>query len=98
MTAIGIPQEDVAKVIGIDVKTLYKYYREELDTAMIKANAAVGGKLYQKCMQGDTASILFWMKTKMGWKETSVQEQQLLDKNGNKADWNVNINIPNARD
>lgn len=74
MSAIGIPQEDIARVIGICVDTLAKHYREELDTATTKANTQIGGALFKKALSGDTASLIFWMKTRAGWKETSVQQ------------------------
>jgi hypothetical protein len=76
MTAVGIPQADVALVLrdGIDVKTLRKHFRRELDTAKIKANAKIGGTLFSKAIGGDTTSAIFWAKTQMGWKETNVLE------------------------
>jgi len=69
MIAGGIPQEDVALVIGIDSKTLRKHYREELDTAAAKANAMVAKTLYQKAVAGDTTSLIWWTKGRMGWSE-----------------------------
>lgn len=69
MISFGIPQEEVCKVIGVSVKTLYKYYREEIDTAAAKANAKVASMLYTKCMKEDTASIIFWLKTRAKWAE-----------------------------
>ena len=43
MSSVGIPQESICLVIrdGIDDKTLRKHFRRELDTAAIRANAAV---------------------------------------------------------
>ncbi len=72
MTAVGIPQGSVALIIrdGIDNKTLRKHFRVELDTAKIKANAKIGGMLFNKAMNGDTTAAIFWAKTQMGWKET----------------------------
>jgi hypothetical protein len=35
MAAYGVPETDVARVLGIDPKTLRKHYREELDTGSI---------------------------------------------------------------
>ena len=67
---IGTPQEDIAKVIGIDPKTLRLHYRDELDLASAKANAVVGGALFNKAKAGDTTAMIFWMKTRAGWKET----------------------------
>jgi len=66
---IGTPQEDVARIVGIDAKTLRKHYRDELDLAHAKANATVGGALFNKAKSGDTAAMIFWMKTRAGWRE-----------------------------
>ncbi len=71
---IGTPQEDIAKVIGIDPKTLRLHYRDELDLASAKANAVIGGALFNKAKAGDTTAMIFWMKTRAGWRETSVTE------------------------
>lgn len=59
----------IAQVLQIDVKTLYKYYRRELDTARDLANAQVGGALFNKALAGDTTAQIFWMKTRARWKE-----------------------------
>lgn len=93
MVSFGVPQEDIAKVIGIDKKTLYKYYREELDTAAAIANTKVASMLFNKCMEGDTASILFWLKTKAQWREVSKLDIQNLDKDGEPADAKTQIDI-----
>ena len=76
MSAVGITQGDIAKVIagGIDEKTLRKHFREELDTASIRANSEVGGHLFNKAKGGDTTAMIWWTKTRMGWKETNVNE------------------------
>ena len=84
LRSYGVPIKEVAAYIGIDDKTLYKYYREELENSAIKANANVGKFLYQAASgqaltTGATHSdcvraAMFWAKTRMGWKETNVQE------------------------
>jgi len=76
MCAVGIPQESICLVVrdGIDDKTLRKHFRRELDTAKIKANAKIGGTLFNKAVNGDTTAAIFWAKTQMGWKETNVSE------------------------
>ena len=45
------------------------YYREELDQSLAKANATVGGALFNKAKGGDTTAMIFWMKTQAGWRE-----------------------------
>ena len=71
-TTVGTRQEVIADILGIDEKTLRKYYREDLDQSKSKANAKIGGALYNKALGGDTAAQIFWMKTQAGWRETTV--------------------------
>jgi hypothetical protein len=77
MAGYGVPEADIARVLGIDPKTLRKHYRNELDLAHVKANSAVAQSLFRKATgdgpQSVTAAI-FWAKTRMGWKETLVNE------------------------
>ena len=77
LAAYGVPEENIARVMAIDPKTLRRHYRDELDTGQIKATAKVAEFLFRKATtdgpQAVTAAI-FWMKTRGGWKETAVQE------------------------
>ena len=77
--AVGIPQDDIARVLGIDPKTLRKYYRDELDTAATMANAAIGGALYNKAKGGDTTAMIWWTKTRMKWSEQHKVDMTLSD-------------------
>jgi hypothetical protein len=74
---VGTTQETIAAVLGIDVKTLRKHYREELDFAAHNAIEQIGGALYNKALSGDTGAMIFWLKTRAGWKETSKIEGDL---------------------
>lgn len=78
-TMVGTTQEALASIIGIDPKTLRKYYRDELDHSKAKANATIGGALFNKAKSGDTTAMIFWMKTQAGWKETNVNEHTSPD-------------------
>jgi hypothetical protein len=71
---VGTPQETIADILGIDAKTLRKHYREELDQSMAKANAQIGGVLFKKAKDGDTAAAIFWMKTRARWREVNQHE------------------------
>ena len=88
MTAVGIPQESVCLVVrdGIDDKTLRKHFRMELDTAKVKANAQIGGALFNKAMKGDTTAMIWWTKTQMKWKETVKVEGEITHKNAEVTD------------
>ena len=72
MAAYGVPEPAIARVVGIDAKTLRKHYRDELDTGQVKATAKVAEFLFHKATsegpQCVTAAI-FWMKTRGGWRE-----------------------------
>ena len=70
-TMVGTTQADIARVLDIDEKTLRKYYRGELDLAKAKANATIGGALFNKAKTGDTSAMIFWMKTQAGWREST---------------------------
>ena len=73
MAGYGIPAEDIAIVMGIDVGTLRRTYQTELAGAAIKANARVAESLFRKATgdgrEGVIAAI-FWMKTRAGWRES----------------------------
>jgi hypothetical protein len=68
-TLVGTTQGDIAKIIGVDEKTLRKHYRDELDLAKARANASIGGALFNKAKAGDTTAMIFWIKTQAGWRE-----------------------------
>ena len=77
MAGYGVPEADIARVLGIDPKTLRKHYRDELDTGHIVANANVAESLFRKATgdhrQSVTAAI-FWLKTRAGWREASPND------------------------
>ena len=77
MAGYGVPEPSIARVVGIDAKTLRKHYREELDTGQIKATAKVAESLYRKALGDGSQSVtaaIFWLKTRAGWKEPQPQD------------------------
>jgi hypothetical protein len=77
MAGYGVPEAEIAGMIGIDPKTLRKHYRLELDQGHTKANIKVAENLFRKATgdgrEGVTAAI-FWLKARAGWKETRQTE------------------------
>lgn len=71
---LGITQEQIAILIGKAVDTLAKYCREDLDVGAAEAKAKVGGAIVKAALNGNMTAAIFYAKTQMGWKETSVQE------------------------
>ena len=80
MVSYGIPQADIARVVGINDDTLRKHFREEIDTGVARANTRVAQYLFEQAtgQRGDSGAAvtaaIFWAKTRMRWKETLVNE------------------------
>lgn len=79
LTAAGFTVEDIAKVIyrynkPISDKTIRKYFARELEYARIEAVGAVAARLFKKAVDGDTTAMIFYLKTRGGWKETQITE------------------------
>jgi hypothetical protein len=77
MAGYGVPEADIAGVIGIDPKTLRKHYRGELDHGHVKANAKVAENLYRKATGEGRESVIaaiFWLKARARWTESSAHE------------------------
>ena len=91
---VGTRQEVIADVLDIDPKTLRKHYRKELDQALAQANATIGGKLFRKAADGDTSAMIFWLKTRAGFREKSRDEDDDTD---TPQPTTVNIKVTDAR-
>lgn len=73
MAGYGIPEADVARVVGIAPMTLRKHYGDELDLGRVKANAKVAQSLFQIATspeaKGAVPAAIFWLKSRAGWSE-----------------------------
>ena len=69
LASMGIPHDQISAYIGIDKKTLYKYYREILDRSKIQANMKMAQCLFQQAQNGSTPAAIFWLKIQAGWQE-----------------------------
>ena len=101
LVSYGVPVKQVAAYIGIDDKTLAKYYREIMDEAMAKAHGQVGRYLFQgasgalldkgashaDCLR----AAMFYAKTQMGFKETDRVEQTGADGGPIQSEWVVKV-------
>lgn len=73
-------EAEIALALGISQDTLtrrkkaYADFAEAIKRGKAKANVFVGGKLMQKIKDGDTTAMIFYLKSRCGWKETSRQE------------------------
>ena len=69
--ACGASQESICSLLGgIALPTLYKYYREELDTAMVLANATMAQAPFDNGVKSNNVTAqIFWLKARAGWAE-----------------------------
>jgi len=75
--AVGTTVAHIAEIMEISEKTLRKHYRVELDLGRAKANATIGGALFNSAKEGNTVAQIFWLKTRAGWRETNRVEHSL---------------------
>ena len=69
LAGFGLPQHQIGVLLGCDPKTLRKHYEAELALGDAKATAKIAQTLYNKAVAGDTASLIFWLKARAGWRE-----------------------------
>ena len=79
MAGYGLPQEQIAKVMRISAPTLRKHYADELERGSAVANSLVAESLFKQARNGNTAAMIFWAKTRMGWRETMTLDHQSSD-------------------
>ena len=74
-SGLGLPQDQIAALIGIAPDTLRKHYELELGLGKAQASAAVAKTLFNKATTGgDTTAMIWWTKSQMKWSETVRQE------------------------
>ena len=74
MSSTGVPHERQAKAIGVNSKTLRKYFKEELQLGRNRAHAEIAGALYKRALDGNVPAQIFYLKTQAGWREAQRLE------------------------
>ena len=75
LAGVGVPQDDIARIIGCAPKTLCKRCREDLDRGVAEANATIAGYLFAAAKAGNIAAIIFWLKTRAHWRERTATDE-----------------------
>jgi len=63
LAGLGVPQDDIAKIIGCAAKTLRKHFRDELDRRVAEAKATIAGYLFAAAKSGNVTAQIFYLKT-----------------------------------
>src|SRR5439155_20196251 len=69
LAGLGVPQDDIAKIVGCASKTLRTRFRDELDRGVAEANATISGSLFASAKGGNVTAQIFWLKTRAHWRE-----------------------------
>ncbi len=72
MAGYGMPQEEIARIIGVSVPTLAKVFRKELDEGTAMANMNVAKSLYNQATNATKPNVIaaiFWLKARAGWRD-----------------------------
>lgn len=83
MAGWAIPNERIAKVIGIDPKTLRKHFRDELDVGYAKLEAQLAQNLLRIAQGHDRQALIatmFALKSRFGWVEAIPDREPELGK------------------
>ena len=69
LASYGIPEENIARVVGLGRSTLRTRYKDELELGQDKANAQVAGFLFMAAKNGSVPAMMFWLKCRARWSE-----------------------------
>jgi hypothetical protein len=69
MAAVGMSIESIAKRMNCTVKELEEQCESELRRAIPELRAKVGASLFQAAQNGNVAAMIFWLKTRAGWRQ-----------------------------
>jgi hypothetical protein len=73
LAANGQTTEQIGRAMDLSADTIQRHYKPELETAKDKLTALVTGKLIEKIHRGETAAIIFWLKSQAGWREKAPE-------------------------
>ena len=73
LASFGVTGHAIAAQLGISQPTLRKYYRHDLDTGAVAANAKVAGTLFKLATGGNVTAAIFWLKVRAGWREKAPE-------------------------
>src|SRR5438874_3951037 len=98
LAGLGVPQDDIAKIVGCAAKTLRQRFRDELDRGVAEANATISGSLFAAAKSGNIAAMIFWMKTRAHWRERPAADGSIANADAVSSSEVVLVLPDNSRD
>jgi hypothetical protein len=78
LVLLGTNREKIAAIMGITQPTLEKYFGETLDHYQKRMLSKVAGKAYSMALDGNPFMVQFVLRTRAGWKQNLVSEQDTV--------------------
>ena len=78
LASIGLTQQQIADIKDMCVDTLRKYARLQLIRGKSKGIAKLAETAYKRALDGNTALLIFLLKTQAGWREHPPVPEALL--------------------
>ncbi len=71
LAGVGLPHDQIAALLrdGVCVDVVRDNFAHELKAGKAKASAKIGQTLFNRAIGGETAALIWWTKSQMGWKE-----------------------------
>ena len=76
MAGVGLPHDQIGALVrdGVCTDVIRQYFAHELKAGKAKASAKIGQTLFNRAIGGETAALIWWTKSQMGWKEKRAHE------------------------
>ena len=71
LAGVGLPHDQIGALVrdGVCTDVIRQYFANELKAGKAKASAKIGQTLFNRAIGGETAALIWWTKSQMGWKE-----------------------------
>ncbi len=71
LAGVGLPHDQIGALLrdGVCVDVVRDNFAHELKAGKAKASAKIGQTLFNRAIGGETAALIWWTKSQMGWKE-----------------------------
>jgi hypothetical protein len=90
---LGLTWSQISGVLKVPERTLQRYCQEDYNDGKAQKGAIAVAKLWQLVEGGHPASIFFFLKTQMGWKETSKNELSGPDGKPIQTEGNLEVEV-----
>ena len=80
LASYGVPEANIARVVGISLETLRKHYADQLENGQTRTNAVVAGFLFAAAKRGSVPAMMFWLRCRAGWSESRDSALSALGK------------------